>query len=1087
MAPTAQIVLEFNSKGDVESIRSAKSVGDAFDKVSDSAGGMASAVASAWNTLRSRATADIASEMKGIVAAFREIKTSGTASAQDVARAYDSMRERLRGLSAEAKQFGQAAKNPLGDAWSSLGTRSTTAIASEMKSIVEAFRVVKADGSSSAQDVSRAYGAMRERLKGLATEAKGASEDLNKVSQSNLNLGAAAENAGVRIKSIVTQLIALAGAYKAVQAASSFVNRTFEFSSNIESSQIAIASVIGATNKITDGQGKQLEGAEKFNAAQAISANLMEKIQVLALQTPATFDEMVQGVSGIIAPATKAGVAVEKLPQFAVTAAQAMAAMKIPVVQMRTEVESLLSGNINKAQDLLATNLGITGEMVRNWQKQGTLVEELTKRLSIFAEAGDATAQTWSGLKSNMQDALDYLSSKTGSGLFEGAKQSYRELLALLVNTDQNKLGLGEDVQNIVAMMKRLEDEIGNNLVEVTRTFVNYIKELNNPENLADFEQKIRDVAGSAKTAFDALGKFGSLITEIGGTAMSAWQSLPEPVREWGLIIAILGGKKGIGMLTAGLFLAERFQNIGTGISAWADGKLSFSDFSSMGGADLEAWLKKNGYSTGVGSGSSGGQKAPQLARSGTSMDFVGPIKPAQTYTTTNAIGGFDNKEKGLEKIASAKEQLQKIREEMELFNGESSKANNSLDQKIRQIEKLGKTAGLSASGIRDLQDQYAQAWDTKTLKDLNKELLQAENNTTALQQLENQDKVTSFSNRLNQIKSLSQEEKDIMLGRYQTGLSKQVNVKDAQTNLTFIKEFAELSGNNNLSTEYQNQLIAAQAEIYRSQLTPELRALVDEWAKLQQLKNARDPFSGLTRGLRTYANDASDFAKSFESLTTSAFSNVETSFTTMLTTGQISFTNFANSIINDLARIAVRAAITGPIANGLSSLFSGWGGGGWANSATTHTAVDTSVGWVTPTANAHGNVFSGYGSIHGLSNSIVSSPTMFSYDRLMPFANGGVVGETGRPEVIAPLARMSNGDLGIKGTGFGGGSNVSVNIINASGEQVSQRTKTDNYGNKSIQVMIGDAAAAQALTPGTPLNRAVRANSGNKQQVTRR
>jgi Phage-related minor tail protein len=252
----------------------------------------------------------------------------------------------------------------------------------------------------------------------------------------------------------------------------------------------------------------------------------------------------------------------------------------------------------------------------------------------------------------------------------------------------------------------------------------------------------------------------------------------------------------------------------------------------------------------------------------------------------------------------------------MELFNGESSKANNSLDQKIRQIEKLGKTAGLSASDIRDLQDQYAQAWDTKTLKDLNKELLQAENNTTALQQLENKDKITSFSNRLNQLKSLSQDDKDIMLGRFKEGLSKQVNVKDAQTNLTFIKEFAELSGNNNLSTEYQNQLIAAQAEIYRSQLTPELRALVDEWAKLQQLKNARDPFSGMVRGLRTYANDASDFAKSFESLTTTAFSNVETSFTTMLTTGQISFTNFANSIINDLARIAVRAAI--PPAQGL-------------------------------------------------------------------------------------------------------------------------------------------------------------------------
>lgn len=941
-------------------------------------------------------------------------------------------------------------------------------------------------------------------LKNISDAANGANESVNKLGKGGADsfsaFGKGAEDATVRIKGLVSQLLSLASAYKAVQAASSFVSRTFTFSSDIETSQIAIASVIGATNKITDGQGRQLEGAEKFNAAQEISAGLMEKIQVLALQTTATFDEMVQGVSGIIAPATKAGVAVEKIPQFAVLATQAMTAMKIPVVQMRTEVEALLSGNINRSQDLLATNLGITGEMVRNWQKQGTLVAELEKRLRVFADAGEATAQTWSGLKSNMQDALDYLSSKTGSGLFEGAKQSYRELLALLVNTDQNKLGLGEDVQNIVAMMKRLEDEIGNNLVEVTRKFVDYVKELNKPENIADFEQKLREIAESAKTALDAIGSITTVVTEIGGAAFTAWQSLPEPVREWGLIVAILGGKKGILMMTAGLALAERALNIGRGFTAVGNGELGLSEFSQMGGADLEKWLKDNGKPTGItiaGQAPKDTSNPLPLYRSNQPMEAVGPapelVGPQLPtgngqYKTTNAIGGFDNKEKGADKIASAKEQLQKIREEMELFNGESSKANNSLDQKVRQIEKLGKTAGLSASDIHDLQDQYAQAWDTKTLKDLNKELLQAENNTTALQQLENQDKITSFSNRLSQLKSLSQDDKDIMLGRFKEGLAKQVNVKDAQTSLTFIKEFAELSGNNNLSTEYQNQLIAAQAEIYRSQLTPELRALVDEWARLQQLKNARDPFSGMVRGLRTYANDASDFAKSFESLTTTAFSNVETSFTTMLTTGQISFTNFANSIINDLARIAVRAAITGPIANGLSSLFGGWGSSvqttnpssSWANFGVT-------PGASMPLANAHGNVFSGYGSIHGLSNSIVSSPTMFNYDRLMPFANGGVVGETGRPEVIAPLARMSNGDLGIKGTGFGGGSNVSVNIINASGEEVTQRTKTDNYGNKSIDVMIGDAAAKQAMTQGTGMNRAIRAATGARTQVTRR
>lgn len=930
-------------------------------------------------------------------------------------------------------------------------------------------------------------------LKNISDAANGANESVNKLGKGGADsfsaFGKGAEDATVRIKGLVSQLLALASAYKAVQAASSFVSRTFSFSSDIESSQIAIASVIGATNKITDGQGRQLEGAEKFNAAQAISANLMEKIQVLALQTTATFDEMVQGVSGIIAPATKAGVAVEKIPQFAVLATQAMTAMKIPVVQMRTEVEALLSGNINRSQDLLATNLGISGEMVRNWQKQGTLVAELEKRLRVFADAGEATAQTWSGLKSNMQDALDYLSSKTGSGLFEGAKQSYRELLALLVNTNAGKLGLGDDIQNIVNMMKELEDEIGQKLVDVTREFIGYVKELNKPENVAEFKQSLEGIG-------DVLSQVGSALSSIGGMAFGVvrdlnaeFQQLPEELKEWGLIGLMIFGRTGPAKMLAAVSAAYiEAPKVGASIAAQIAGMFGQDVAVSSDGAaaSKQYWANRQEEYRAKVTGMSKEDINNVFYGKPEGLDAAVAESKNKQYKTQNAIGGFANKASGgADKIASAKEQLQKIREEMELFNGESSKANNSLDQKIRQIEKLGKTAGLSASDIRDLQDQYAQAWDTKTLKDLNKELLQAENNTTALQQLENQDKITSFSNRLNQLKSLSQDDKDIMLGRFKEGLSKQVNVKDAQTNLTFIKEFAELSGNNNLSTEYQNQLIAAQAEIYRSQLTPELRALVDEWAKLQQLKNARDPFSGMVRGLRTYANDASDFAKSFESLTTTAFSNVETSFTTMLTTGQISFTNFANSIINDLARIAVRAAITGPIANGLSSLFGGfdfrtptqiW------NSPSTSTVTSTSL-----PLNAHGNVFSG-GNLSAYSGSIVSSPTFFGYDsHLRAFASGaGLMGEAG-PEAILPLKRTSSGDLGVRTDGFGGGSNVSVNIINASGEEVTQRTKTDNYGNKSIDVMIGDAAAKQAMTQGTGMNRAIRAATGARTQVTRR
>ena len=85
--PGVNIKVKFNAEGADSAEKATKTVGDALDKVADSAGGMAASVESAWAALKSRATADIAAEMKRVVEAFRDIKSAGTSSAQDVSRA----------------------------------------------------------------------------------------------------------------------------------------------------------------------------------------------------------------------------------------------------------------------------------------------------------------------------------------------------------------------------------------------------------------------------------------------------------------------------------------------------------------------------------------------------------------------------------------------------------------------------------------------------------------------------------------------------------------------------------------------------------------------------------------------------------------------------------------------------------------------------------------------------------------------------------------------------------------------------------------------------------------------------------------
>ena len=890
-----------------------------------------------------------------------------------------------------------------------------------------------ADAAGKAQQATEGISKGAKGPKDVGAASQNAAKEIEKANAAAYKfghtLGSSIREGGGELRSLTTKILALVGAYKALQGVSSYFSRIFDFSSNIENSQIAIASVVSATNKISDAQGRTLEGAEKFNAAQEISARLMGEIQTQALQSTATFDSLVEGVSGIIAPATKAGVSLEKLPQFAVTAAQAMAAMKIPVQQMRTEIEALLSGNISRTQDILATNLGITGEMVKNWQKQGTLVEELEKRLSTFAEAGEATAQTWTGLKSNLEDAFDYLSSKTGKGVFEGAKQSYRELLDLLINTKGGKLGVGEDIENIVNLVKELQDEIGNNLVSVTREFIDYLKELNQPENLAELKKTINNITAAAKTAFGVVKDVAGFIGEVGGNALDTWNALPEPVREWGLIVAILGGKKGIVGLTAALALADSLANVGQGFAALAEGKLSLSEFAFANGTELKKLLEERGYGTGISSLFSEAAAAPSLSRShGTSSEVSSTVAAAigqgaksgsGEYQIASSIGGFADSGKGASQIASAQEHIKKLREEIDRLNGTSVKAVTSLDQKLREIETVGKKAGMSADAIKQLQGEYQTAFKSNILKDFNKELLQAQGNTKALRQIEIDDAIRGWEQQF-KAAGVSAAEAQPKIETLRAALEKKQDYQDLQTAVGFYDELAQLSGDFTASLEKQNELIALKAEIYRQNGIPP--ALVAEWELLQKIEKARDPWSGLDRSVRKFYASATDYARGFEEVSTQALTGFSSTLTSVLWKGEQDFGQFFQSIGQMITELAIQASMAqiiggGSGGGGLMGLLGGLfgSGGGFSLSSGQSSWVSNVIGIGAGVASAHGNVFSAPG-LSAHSNTIVDEPTFFGYDRhLTAFASGaGLMGEAG-PEAVMPLSRMSGGDLGVK------------------------------------------------------------------------
>lgn len=401
--------------------------------------------------------------------------------------------------------------------------------------------------ASSAQKAAiqtRALGSSSEKagkqMQGFGSGSDSASKSLAKASS-------VADALNQRLASLTSRVLATYSAYKLLQGVVAATNIGIQANAAWESQKLSIASIISSTNSLADAQGRVLEGSEKFVASQQVAEKLMQRIQQLGLETTATTQELVTGFQAIIAPALKAGYALEEIPELATRAAQAMGAFQIPIQQMRTEVEALLSGNINRAQDLLAGYLNVSGKMIKDWKQQGILVEEINKRLESFRYSGDAIANTWAGLVSNTREYVEFISRGATEGLFNSIKSSAREFQSLLIsiNEQTGRPEVSNKVNNLVAAYERLNDVIGYKIISATEKFSEWIEEINQPENLSQLETTVSNIGHTIDNVSGIAANFSSVIGTVISEVIDGWNNLPDAIRDFGLIGAVIYGKKG--------------------------------------------------------------------------------------------------------------------------------------------------------------------------------------------------------------------------------------------------------------------------------------------------------------------------------------------------------------------------------------------------------------------------------------------------------------------------------------------------------------------------------------------------------------
>lgn len=196
----------------------------------------------------------------------------------------------------------------------------------------------------------------------------------------------------------------------------------FQFASSMETLRIGMAGILASTTKMGEEQTTYAQGLE-------ISEKILKRMQIEALRTTMTVQELSEAYQATLAGGLNAGMDLEQIMDLTVAAANAVKSFGLPKQQVIQELRGLISGEaIRPGVDMLGTVLGYTTATVNKLREEGTLYEDIMKRMEGFKMATYDLDTTWAGMLNNMIDGFNKLAGTAVTGLFNNMKRRVKEI-----------------------------------------------------------------------------------------------------------------------------------------------------------------------------------------------------------------------------------------------------------------------------------------------------------------------------------------------------------------------------------------------------------------------------------------------------------------------------------------------------------------------------------------------------------------------------------------------------------------------------------------------------------------------------------
>jgi hypothetical protein len=515
------------------------------------------------------------------------------------------------------------------------------------------------------------------------------------------------------------------------------IDKGIKFNSTLEDARLGIAAVLKQFNP---------QEYKTFDQALTASGEAIDSLKQKALESPATFKELVSAFQAVSGAASSAGIPIQRQTDLIVLMSQTLAGIGIRSEQIIQESRALLTGNIN--QDAAAAKiLEITSADITKAKAQGQLYEFLTQKMQSFAEAGKRGADTYTTKLSNLADAMEQVSAEASKPLFETLKEAIDSLNEAM-KTPEFKEGM-QSAMNAVKELVPPATTILSHLARNIGLVVDLGKALVGSLVLIGGAGVVLKAISFAKPALEMQGMLKAF-SVAGGAAVglrSHIASLALVFGSFASVVSVVGA--GLAGWSLGTIIGE-FEVAGLKINKWV--QLSWI-------AVIEVWEKIKAYLTGTGeyivnTVQLAWEKAALMAKKGllSVVETFNGVPLAPNISTKDLMKSVAegerqvdelNRKRGIaygtkqvEAYAELSEKLKQLQEaEAALIDGERT-PNKS--RKAGAVESPELKNGTEADSlIKNLTKQYLEATLTR------RELVKAETAELRLQvdeQIKNQD-----------------------------------------------------------------------------------------------------------------------------------------------------------------------------------------------------------------------------------------------------------------------------------------------------------------------------------------------------------